>query len=402
MTLNFPSSPVNGRVYQNWVYDSAKGAWEAKPLESAASAVGPTAPLNPTQGDLWFNTNDGTTYVWYYDGDTGQWVESVAPISANGYYSPNYIINGGFDIWQRGTSFDIGSGVYSADRWVTTTTAIGVLATKDTSVPSTQFNASIKLAPKANGTPTPEWALRQFLEQQHIVGLAGKIVTLSFWYKSSKTSHKARIATMNATNGTDVTKLFTVVANTWTKITLSFESFSAVSAWTGAANNSGGFIDIGFADSTPLTTSDNFYITGVQLEEGATATPFRRNANSIQGELAACQRYFISIGEGSTTNPAFSAGGVSYSTTNSIFTIPLPVAMRIAPTVSVTNITHFNVSLVNVASIAATSISYNTDNTSLAIGFNITHASNASFGNHKVSMLGSSNTTARIYASAEL
>lgn len=75
MALNFPSSPTNGQQYQNWIYDSAKGAWEAKPLEAMAATPSPTAPLAPQSGDMWYNTNDGGVYLYYNDGNTSQWVQ---------------------------------------------------------------------------------------------------------------------------------------------------------------------------------------------------------------------------------------------------------------------------------------------------------------------------------------
>jgi hypothetical protein len=75
MALNFPSSPTNNQVFDNWIYSSAKGAWEAKPLTAGVATPSPTAPLAPKQGDLWYNTEDGNTYVWYTDVDGSQWVQ---------------------------------------------------------------------------------------------------------------------------------------------------------------------------------------------------------------------------------------------------------------------------------------------------------------------------------------
>lgn len=75
MALNFPASPTNNQVFDNWIYSSAKGAWEAKPLTPGVATPSPTAPLAPKQGDLWYNTEDGNTYVWYTDVDGSQWVQ---------------------------------------------------------------------------------------------------------------------------------------------------------------------------------------------------------------------------------------------------------------------------------------------------------------------------------------
>jgi hypothetical protein len=72
--LDFPASPTNGQVYANWIYSTAKGAWQAKPITGkvTTSAVAPAAPTN---GDEWFNTNDGNLYVYYTDVDGSQWVQ---------------------------------------------------------------------------------------------------------------------------------------------------------------------------------------------------------------------------------------------------------------------------------------------------------------------------------------
>lgn len=75
MALNFPLSPTNGQVFENWIYSSAKGAWEAKPLTASVAVTSDVAPSSPKDGDLWYNTEDGNTYVWYTDVDGSQWVQ---------------------------------------------------------------------------------------------------------------------------------------------------------------------------------------------------------------------------------------------------------------------------------------------------------------------------------------
>jgi hypothetical protein len=67
-----------------------------------------------------------------------------------------------------------------------------------------------------------------------------------------------------------------------------------------------------------------------QLEVGSTATSFRRNAPSIQAELAGCQRYYYRKETGST-NGAFGSGYASTTTTANIF-VSFPVEMRTTPT----------------------------------------------------------------------
>lgn len=74
--MDFPSSPTNGQVYGNYVYSTSKGAWQARPVTSEVAVISPTAPSNPKAGDIWYNSDDGCTYVYYYDGDSYQWVAS--------------------------------------------------------------------------------------------------------------------------------------------------------------------------------------------------------------------------------------------------------------------------------------------------------------------------------------
>ena len=94
------------------------------------------------------------------------------------------------------------------------------------------------------------------------------------------------------------------------------------------------------------TTSTTTLYTGVQLEEGSVATPFRRNANSIQGELAACQRYFQALGAGAI-------GRALSNTLGQVF-LNFPVKMRTTPILTFGG--NFNVVEINVAGRLVTSI----------------------------------------------
>lgn len=81
MALNFPGSPTNGQGYQGFVYNSAVGAWQSNPASVAPFYTADIPPTNPTKGDSWFNTNDGTMYIYTYDGNTYQWVEHRSEIA---------------------------------------------------------------------------------------------------------------------------------------------------------------------------------------------------------------------------------------------------------------------------------------------------------------------------------
>ena len=76
--LNFPTSPSNGDVYSGYSYDSSKSAWTLLsnlPDINSRFYISETAPSNPTNGEIWLNSADGNTYIYYGDGDTSQWIE---------------------------------------------------------------------------------------------------------------------------------------------------------------------------------------------------------------------------------------------------------------------------------------------------------------------------------------
>jgi hypothetical protein len=82
--------------------------------------------------------------------------------------------------------------------------------------------------------------------------------------------------------------------------------------------------------------NNTFDIWGVQIEAGSVATPFRRNSNNIQGELAACQRYFTLIfADGNSNSTAPITGfGSGFSSTIVRAPVYLPVTMRTIPSMS--------------------------------------------------------------------
>jgi hypothetical protein len=86
-----------------------------------------------------------------------------------------------------------------------------------------------------------------------------------------------------------------------------------------------------FVPTGTAGAADYFEVTGVQIDIGSVALPFRTNGATIQGELAACQRYYWRNPVGASAY--FTVGvGMNYNTTNSYVNIQNPVVMRVAPT----------------------------------------------------------------------
>ena len=77
-SLNFPSNPSDGDTFENYVYDGTRQVWRIQPNVPGISStfkVSDTAPANPKNGEIWLNSTDGNTYIYYIDGDSAQWIE---------------------------------------------------------------------------------------------------------------------------------------------------------------------------------------------------------------------------------------------------------------------------------------------------------------------------------------
>jgi len=76
MAINFPNNPSNGDTHAGFTWNATTGAWQSAALQVA---TGNTAPTNPANGDQWFDTSDGTLYVYFNDGSSSQWVGVSGP-----------------------------------------------------------------------------------------------------------------------------------------------------------------------------------------------------------------------------------------------------------------------------------------------------------------------------------
>lgn len=92
MPLDFPSNPIDGQVSGNYQWSSASGAWKSLPTSKTVSTVSPTAPVSATAGDIWIDSTDGTSFYYYDDGTSKQWVELI---SSGIPSTPVSVINGG-------------------------------------------------------------------------------------------------------------------------------------------------------------------------------------------------------------------------------------------------------------------------------------------------------------------
>jgi hypothetical protein len=261
----------------------------------------------------------------------------------------NHLINGDFQVAQRGTSFTSTDGgnnydKYTLDRWYISSQGNDIIDVTQSSTAPTNQLYSIALDIE---TANKNFGIYQIIENKNCVGLIGNTVTLSFKAKVSNTridsvkagiiawSGSADVVTsdiINAWNGDGVTPTLITNAtfeNTPTNlnVTTSWASYS-VTATIDTSSTTNVIVGI-FSDDLDTTVGDILYITDVQLEQGSTATPFERR--SYGDELRRCQRYFHQQGRQGSSGYENLGVMTAHSTTDGRLVYYLPTSMRTFP-----------------------------------------------------------------------
>ena len=229
----------------------------------------------------------------------------------------NYIINGNFDVWQRGTNFSgLTNGTYSADRWCVYDGVgnINYNVIRNAGIFTGGYGASYTW-----NSGTGLRSIIQFIENVTRFKV-GSSVTVSFEAYTSSTPYSINVGTQAVrgawASATAVVSSPIALTNTKTKysVTLSVPDWSSIG------------IDLAHLEDTKLalkfdfaadTNGKDFIISNVQLEEGSVATPFENRPYGL--ELSLCRRYCKNI----------SVGAQSPLTVNCISFEP----MRTAPSV---------------------------------------------------------------------
>jgi hypothetical protein len=284
--------------------------------------------------------------------------------AGNASIMKNRIINGAMVIDQRnaGASVTGTQGVYTLDRWLSSssqTSKFTVQQNAGSVTPPVGFTNYLGITSSSaySITASDRFYIRQTIEGFNIADLNwgtadAKTVTLSFWVRSSLTgTFGGAIYNNSGTRSYPFTYTISS-ANTWEQKSL---TIAGDTTGTWEKTNSGG-MSIGFglgvgtdrtgtagawagafyesatgATSVVGTNGATFYITGVQLEVGSSATGFEYV--NYQTSLANCQRYYWKVsGDGASIGGFGSGQCASATTANIIFSYP--VTMRTAPTIA--------------------------------------------------------------------
>jgi hypothetical protein len=287
----------------------------------------------------------------------------LAPISS---VFRNRIINGAMVIDQRNAGAAINPAVnngYSVDRWLTNSNVASKYSVQQNAgavTPPSGFKNYLGVTSSSSYSITSSdvFSFQQVIEGFNVAdlgwGAAGaQAVTLSFWVRSSLTGTFGG-ALQNTNSGANRSYPFTFAisaANTWEQKTITVAGDTS-GTW-GSTNGEGLTLKFGLGVGSTLsgtagawaasnfwsatgatsvvgTSGATFYLTGVQLEKGSTATPFE--FRSIGQELGLAQRYYETVGwqqRGSGT----SGSGAGFFTN---FSVP----KRAVPTIALSSVSY--------------------------------------------------------------
>ena len=284
----------------------------------------------------------------------------------------NRIINGAMVIDQRnaGASVTPTSGAYTLDRWIFSLTQASKLTSQQNAgsvTPPAGFSNYLGVtSSSAYSVLTGD----TFLFDQRIEGFnfadmawgtaSASTITLSFWVRSSLTGTFGGALINSASNRSYLFSYTISSANTWEQKSITIAGDTS-GTWIGATNGIGVTLRFGLGSGSTYTgtagswqsanlvqpagsvsvvgtSGATFYITGVQLERGSTASSFEYRPYGT--ELALCQRYFYQETYSGVNNLSYAAFAQNSTTALAFMHYPNP--MRSTPTCTVIGATASN------------------------------------------------------------
>ena len=270
---------------------------------------------------------------------------AVAPFVAG----KNKIINGDFGVWQRGTSISLSANAaYLPDRFLCDSGSLNYTFSQQAFTPGTapvagyesQYFLRAAATSGSGGYP------KIYQKIENVRTLAGQTVTLSFWIKASAstTGPYFQLVQYFGTGGSPSATWYSTAINisvttSWQRVSYTVTLPSLAGSTVGTNNDSCLQAILNLPNSGTLSIDT----WGWQLESGSVATPFTTATGTVQGELAACQRYWSQ-----SYDPGVAAGTVTYTNNEEYWysvaystpgdgrrSVNYPVTMRTAPTTTI-------------------------------------------------------------------
>ena len=290
--------------------------------------------------------------------------QSVQNTAATGFAFKNRIINGDMRIDQRNAGASVtptADNTFTLDRWSAGLTQTSKYSVQRSTTTATGFTNSLQATSLSSYSlgAGDAFLLSQNIEGFNVADLgwgtaAAQTVTLSFWTRSSLTGTFGGVVANSAANRSYPFTYTISAANTWEQKTVTIIgdttgtwltdnstgmrvrfSLGAGSTYSGTAGAWAGSLLFSATGATSVvgTSGATFYITGVQLEKGSTATSF--DYRDYGRELIMCQRYFQKFS-------GLIVSGYQPSGYNNYASFTFPVELRATPTMLYTTIASAN------------------------------------------------------------
>lgn len=436
MAINFPDSPSLDDEYtfsgRTWRY-TAEGTWVVVSAGGGASVtVSDTAPSSPTHGDLWWDSTDGTMYIYYDDGDSEQWVVTT-PVEVvdgnNANALRNRIVNPGMrHSQQNGTTAGSTDVYYAADQFAYSRTHDGTITYGQVAVAS-PGGSTHRTRATVTGTDAsigaPQFAiLYQPLEGRRMAdalfGTAdAKTILVRFGWKAPAGTYCVSIRNNGASRsyvreftstGSDQVVELTFPGDTsgswptdgtvWGTINW---ALAAGTDFQGSANSWNGANDIATSNQA------NFLATNAQVAELFDVGLYVDVANegefpnfelpSWEEDLRLCHRYFYQWSGAASINTPW-AMAQQITTTTGFSYQRAPVPMRITPALTVSLASHFSTYNGAGTPVACTAVTLNAVSTNEILRLDHTVAAGLTAG--QAGVLTNNSTSARLDFSARL
>ena len=278
----------------------------------------------------------------------------------------NKLINGNFEVHQRGTA-SVTTSDFFADRWrsvlsgATATASRQAFTLGQTDVPNANYYGRLDVS-VGNDNARIEYRV------EDVKTLAGQTVTLSFYAKGTNPNSGGVGVTIFQEFGTggsayvEAGTQVIVLSASWQKYTLTF----TLPSMSGKTVGDSSHLSLYWRQPSTDTSTNAWSIdlAQVQLEVGDTATPFEHR--SYGQELALCQRFFWRL-QGNSTDQSLVCPAVISGSAQARGMLTLPVLMRAAPTIAEVSLEVLH----NGNTAVASSLSSTLDETAYAIGLNI-------------------------------
>ncbi len=296
-----------------------------------------------TSGILGGATTNGETLVADSSATTGlRWQGNFAA-------GKNKIINGDFNINQRGFTSTTSTFGYNFDRWTFARTGGSLTLSAETFTPGTAPVAGyesknfVRCAISGQSAAADRFIYSQAIES--VRTFANQTITVSFWAKASSGTPSVAVSVVQTfgsggspSGDVQTAGGKTAITTSWARYSVTFAVPSISGKTIGTANDDALNVRLWTSAGTDFNAPTNSLgiqnatidFWGVQVEAGSVATAFQTATGTLQGELAACQRYYYRIAGNSAYS--YTGYGSGYSSTVAFYVVPMKQTMRVEPT----------------------------------------------------------------------